>query len=71
MAITKVLVSIAIVIGSAVAVAVPASADPNSFGPRPFGGLVCNCRAASPDQEQQIDRGIRDGLAAAPQQPRP
>jgi hypothetical protein len=71
MAITKVLVSIAIVIGSAVAVAVPASADPNSFGPSPFGGLVCNCRVASPDQEQQINRGIRDGLAVPTHQPRP
>jgi hypothetical protein len=67
----KVLASIAIAVCSAVAVAAPASAEPNSFGPNPFGGLVSNCRVASPDQGQAINRGIRDGLAAAPQQPRP
>ena len=71
MEITKVLVSIAIVVGSAVAVAAPASADPNAFGPNPFGGLGCNCRVASPDQGQEINRGIRDGLAVPTQQPRP
>jgi hypothetical protein len=71
MAITKVLVSIAIAVGSALAVAAPASADPNAFGPHPFGGLICNCRVASPDQAQQINRGIRDGLAVAAHQPRP
>ena len=71
MAITKVLGSIAVAVGIAVAVAAPAGADPNAFGSHPFGGTVCSCRVASPDQEQAINRGIRDGLAAAPQQPRP
>jgi hypothetical protein len=71
MAITKVLVSIAIAVGSAVAVAAPASAGPNAFGPNPFGGLGCSCRVASPDQGQEIDRGIRDGLVVLTQQPWP
>ncbi len=71
MAIMKALVSIGIAVGSAVAIAAPASADPNAFGPYPFGGLVGNCRVASPDQGQAINRGIRDGLAAAPQPHRP
>jgi hypothetical protein len=71
MEITKVLVSIAIVVGSAVAVAAPASADPNAFGPYPFGRLGCSCRVASPDQAQEINRGLRDGLAVSTHQPRP
>jgi hypothetical protein len=71
MAITKALVSIAIAVGTAVAVEGPASADQNAFGPQPFGGLGCNCRVANPDREQAINRGIRDGLAAPTQQPRP
>jgi hypothetical protein len=59
MAITKVLVSIVIAVGSAVAVAAPASAT----NPNPFGDLSCNCRGATPAQSEQINRGIRDGLA--------
>lgn len=71
MEIRKVLVSIAIVVGSAVAVAAPASADPNAFGPYPFGRLGCNCRVAGRDQEHEINRGLRDGLAVSTHQPRP
>ena len=71
MEIRKVLVSIAIVAGSAVAVAAPASADPNAFGPYPFGRLGCNCRVAIPDQGHEINRGLRDGLAVSTHQPRP
>ena len=71
MAITKALVSIAIAVGTAVAVAGPASADQDAFGPHPFGGLGCNCRVASPDQVHEINRGLRDGLAVSTHQPRP
>jgi hypothetical protein len=63
MIIRPVLVSIAIAVGSAVAVAAPASADANAFG-----GLGCHCREtakpASPAQRDEMNRGIRDGLAA-------
>jgi hypothetical protein len=63
MIIRPVLVSIAIAVGSAVAVTAPASADANAFG-----GLGCHCREttkpASPAQRDEMNRGIRDGLAA-------
>jgi hypothetical protein len=56
------LVRVAIAVGTAVAVAAPASADPEAFG-----GLGCHCREtatpASPAQRDEINRGIRDGLA--------
>lgn len=62
MIIRPVLVSIAIAVGSAVAVAAPASADPTNA----FGGLGCHCQEmappASPAQRDEISRGIRDGL---------
>jgi hypothetical protein len=70
MAITKLLVSIAVTVGSAVLVAAPASADPNTFGPNPFGGLGSSCRVTSSHSGQGINRGIRDGLAVPTQQPR-
>ena len=69
MAITKVLVSIAIAVGSALAVAAPASADPNPFGtdPNPFGSLTCNCQetpsADGQDVTAELDRGIRSALS--------
>ena len=56
------LFSVAIAVSSAVAVAAPASADPNAFG-----GLGCHCRETathpSSAQRDEINRGIRDGLA--------
>jgi hypothetical protein len=67
MSIAKILVSAAIVVGSAVAAAAPAGADPNPAGtqPNPFGALSCNCRetapAGSPQLKDEIDRGIAAG----------
>jgi hypothetical protein len=85
--ITKILVSAAIAIGSCVAGAAPASADPNpsSTDPNPFGALSCSCRAetappGSPALREEIERGIRDGRSAwlpglppptQPKQPQP
>jgi hypothetical protein len=84
--ITKILVSAAIAVGSGVALAAPASADPNSIGadPNPFGALGCSCRetapADSPAVTEEINRGFREGLSvsvpglpapAHPSQPRP
>ena len=84
--IRKILVSAAIAVGSCVVGAAPATADPNAIGtnPNPFSGLSCNCRqtapAGSPAATEEINRGIREGLAARlpglpappqPSQPRP
>jgi hypothetical protein len=66
--ITKMLVSAAIVLGSGVVAAAPASADPNpsDIYPNPFGGLTCSCQetapAGGPVRRDEIDRGIREGL---------
>jgi len=68
--IAKILVSAAVALGSCVAGAAPASADPNSIGtaPNPFGGLSCNCRETappgSPALRDEIDRGLRQGRSA-------
>jgi hypothetical protein len=68
--IRKLLVSAAIALILWVGSAVPAIADPDSGGsdPNPFGGLDCSCQetypASSPEQREEIDRGIRDGLSA-------
>jgi hypothetical protein len=70
MLITKMLVSAAIVLGTAVVGAASASADPNLPGnqPNPFGGLTCSCQDTAPASgralREQIDRGIREGLSA-------
>jgi hypothetical protein len=60
--ITKMLASVAIVLGSLVVGAAPASADPN-----PFGSLTCSCQettpAGGPALTAELDRGIRNGLA--------
>jgi hypothetical protein len=70
--ITKILVSVAIALGVLVVGEAPASADPNSPAnqPNPFGTLTCRCQKIAPASRQalrdQIDRGIRDGLAAIP-----
>ena len=66
--ITKTLISAAIVVGSCVAGAAPASADPNpaSTGSNPFSALSCDCQTpasvTSPDVTDQINRGIHDAL---------
>jgi hypothetical protein len=68
--ILKLLVSAAIALVRLVGGAGPASADPDPgrTGPNPFGGMACSCQetypASSPEQREEIDRGIRDGLSA-------
>jgi hypothetical protein len=68
--IMKILVSAAIALVLWVGSAVPAVAGPDSGGihPKPFGGLDCSCQekypARGPEQREEIDRGIRDGLSA-------
>jgi len=70
--ITKTLISAAIVVGSYVVGAAPASADPNpaSTGSNPFSALSCDCREATPPHSpaltQEIHRGIQAGLSASP-----
>ena len=69
--ITKILVSEAIALGSWVAGAAPASADPNPIGtdPNPFGALSCDCQETAPPASSalaEIERGIRAGLSASP-----
>lgn len=60
--ITKVLSSVAIAFGAAVAVATPAGADPSAFGV-----LNCSCEQVIPDGmtavPDQTDLGIQNGLA--------
>lgn len=79
--ITKLLVSGAIALGSCVVAAAPAGADPNQIGPdpNPFSALSCSCQgtapAGGPDVQEEIGRGLREGLSAwlpglpAPTQP--
>jgi hypothetical protein len=68
--ILKLLVSAAIVLVRLVGGAAPASADPDPgrTDPNPFGGIASSCQetypASSPEQREEIDRGIRDGLSA-------
>jgi hypothetical protein len=60
--ITKLLVSGAVVVGTAIALAIPTGADPSVFST-----LSCGCdpRAfvANPPVQDQINLGIQDGLA--------
>ena len=68
--ILKLLVSAAIALVRLVRGAAPASADPDPgrTDPNPFGGIACSCQetypAGSPEQREEMDRGIRDGLSA-------
>ena len=76
------LISAAIVLGSCVALAAPASATtgPATTDPNPFGGLTSNSRETappgSPALKAEVDRGLREGHSAwlpglpAPTQPR-
>ena len=70
--ITKVLFSAAIALGSAVAAAIPASADPSLFGV-----LSCSCEGTvtAPDggssDTDQMNQGIRSGLDYLQGLPRP
>ena len=56
--ITKILVSEAIALGSWVAGAAPASADPNPIGtdPNPFGALSCDCQETAPPRQLSSGR---------------
>jgi hypothetical protein len=63
--ITKVLVSAAITLGAAVAVASPANADPSAYGT-----LSCSCEQAPTVSDgfavapaDAVDQGIQSGLA--------
>jgi hypothetical protein len=62
--ITKVLFSVAIAVGAAVATAIPVGADPS-----PFSVLSCSCDGSGtflhqgPTVREQIDTGIENGLA--------
>jgi hypothetical protein len=79
---TRTLIGAAIVVGSCVVGAAPASADtgPSGTDPNPFGGLSCNCRETappgSPALKAEVDRGLGEGHSAwlpglpAPTQPR-
>jgi hypothetical protein len=68
--ITKTLISAAIVLGSCVVAAAPASADtgPASTGPNPFSSLGCNCQETAPLSSpaltaKELNRGIQAGLS--------
>jgi len=69
--ITKILVSVAIAMGSCVGGAALVSADANPVGtdPNPFGGLSCSCRETAspggPTPTAEMERGIWGGLAAS------
>jgi hypothetical protein len=79
--ITKTLISAAIILGSCVVGAAPASADTDraSGGPNPFSTLSCSCHETappgSPALREEIDRGLQEGHSAwlpglpAPTQP--
>jgi hypothetical protein len=66
----RTLISAAIVLGSGIALAAPASAGtgPSSTDPNPFGGLSCNCQQTaqpgSPALKADIDRGLGQGHSA-------
>jgi hypothetical protein len=69
--IAKTLISAAIVLGSAVGGAAPASADtdPASAGPNPFSALSCSCRQAAPPdspalRQDELHGGIPQPLPA-------
>ena len=60
------LLSAAITLGAALAVASPASADPNSFGTL---GCICSTQPGDVQQDgptvkDQVNRGIQDGLGS-------
>ena len=65
------LISAAIVLGSCVALAAPASATtgPATTDPNPFGALTSNSRETappgSPALKAEVDRGLREGLSVS------
>jgi hypothetical protein len=68
--ITKIVIGVAIALGSWVAAATPAAAEPSppGAGSNPFGTLSCSCPQAppvdSPAVRDQIHRGLQEGLSA-------
>jgi hypothetical protein len=68
--ITKIVIGAAVLLGTYVAGAAPAYADPNLTGPapNPYSGLTCSCRQAtppgSPAQREEIELGLREGHSA-------
>ena len=75
--ITRVLLGVAVVLGSSVVGAAPASADPNpnpsETHANPFGGLSSDSQgvppALSPNQKADIEQGISAALAARVKNP--
>lgn len=59
----KILVGAAIAVCACVGAPAPAGAEPN-----PFGALNCGCHESNGagSAEEEVDRGIRDGLRASP-----
>ena len=69
--ITKTVVSVAIVLGSCVVAATPASADEVTIDPNPFGALSSGPQetalTSGPAVREELERGIRGGLSASPE----
>jgi hypothetical protein len=67
---TKILIVVAVALGSSVGAAAPVGADPNPIGsaPNPIGGLSCSCQETappgSPVLREEIEQGIRAGRTA-------
>jgi hypothetical protein len=67
---TKILIVVAVALGSSVAGAAPVGADPNPIGsaPNSFGGLSCSCRETAPPGSailrEELEQGIREGRTA-------
>ena len=69
--ITKILVRVAIVLGSCVVGAAPASADEVTIDPNPFGALSSGPRETAQTGglavREELELGIRGGLSAGPE----
>ena len=67
---TKILIAVAVALGSSVGGAAPVHADPNPIGsaPNSFGGLSCSCRETAPPGspllKEEIEQGIQEGRTA-------
>jgi hypothetical protein len=75
---TKILIVVAVALGSSVAGAAPVGADPNPIGnapnpigadpnpigsaPNSFGGLGCSCRETAPPGSPTLRQGINRGI---------
>jgi hypothetical protein len=75
MTITKILVGAALVLGSCVVGAAPASAEENPVDQNPFAALGCSCQETpspgSPALTEELERGILGGISAGPGLPSP